>query len=87
MTFVPQENDDQLAVLTSMLTPFLKTVKKALSFELENRGNYGEKKAIIDGIIQNLPAENSISSFYANLSQVSEILQDEFHLLNKINIK
>ena len=37
LTFFPQEDVNQLTQLKSSLTPFLKSIEKALSFELENQ--------------------------------------------------
>ena len=69
------------------MTPFLKAVTKALSFELEeNYAEYG-KKALFDEILQNLPAENSTTNISTNFSQVPNTLQDEFDQLKRINIQ
>ena len=79
-----------MALLRRNLTPFLKVVKKALSYELENgisSVTNAETKAgtnaLMDEIIQNLPDENSTSNILASWTQASDTLHLEFdQLLN-----
>ena len=71
------------------MTPFLEAVTSALSYELE-KGLFTTnvaKKAIVDEILQNLPAEHSISTFCTNLSLASDTLQDEFDHLRRMNLQ
>ena len=86
MAFFPQENAERLALSRGHLTPFLKAVTKALSFELENGHieRYGRSdEYLFNEILQNLPAENSTHNFFANWNQGSDTLQLEFvQLLN-----
>ena len=84
LSFFPQEDPAQLNVLRSNLTPFLKSVTKALSYELEFIIFGTEQtKAVFDEILDKLPAENSATSFCTNLNQTSNTLQFEFdQLLN-----
>ena len=73
-----------MTALRRNLTPFLKAVMKALSYELENE-DVDDKvvEEIVDEIIQCVPAENSTLNFCNNLSQASGTLQLEFdQLLN-----
>ena len=70
------------------MTPFLKTVTRALSIELEEVVTERcEKEALFDEIIQNLPTENSTLNFSTNLSQASDTLQDEFDQLKRMNLQ
>ena len=85
---MPQEDSGQLTMLRNNLTPFLKAVVKALCFELEENYHQTERyEAIVDEILQNLPAENSTSSFCSNLSQASDTLRLEFDNLKKMQLK
>ena len=84
---MPQEDSSQLTALKSMLTPFLKAVSKALSHVPEGRNSILENKVIFNEILQNLPAENSTSNFCTNLTHASDILQNEFDQLRRINIQ
>ena len=85
---MPQEDSGQLTMLRNNLTPFLKAVVKALCFELEeNDHRVGQNEPFVDEILQNLPAENSTSSFCSNLSQASDTLQLEFDNLKKMQLK
>ena len=89
---MPQEDSAQLTMLRNNLTPFLKAVVKAVCFELEENYDGVEEyvdgvELIVDEILQNLPAENSTSSFCANLSQASDTLQFEFDNLKKMQLK
>ena len=85
MAFFPQEDSAELAVLRSKLSPFLKAVSKALSAELED--GYlkpGQRKALFDEILENVPVENSTSfaSWARALkSEVRNILDFEFDQL------
>ena len=87
MTFFPQEDSAELAVLRSKLSPFLKAVSKALSAELED--GYlkpGQRKALFDEILENVPVENSSSNSFASWaralkSEVRNILDFEFDQL------
>ena len=54
---------------------------RALSLELEeNYIRFGQKEAVYDEILQNLP-EKSTSNFCSNFSQASGTLQSEFNQL------
>ena len=79
-----QQDSSELLVLRSKLTPFLRAVTKALLFELEKGYvTFEQKEAVFDEVLGNLPAENSTSVFFTNLSQVSDTLHNEFdQLLN-----
>ena len=93
LAFFPQENDDQLTELREGLTPFLKTVSKGLSFELENSfldGHYGKihyekmkagKKSIFDEILQNVPAENTVTNCGTISTVTLNTLNKEFDKL------
>ena len=64
LTFFPQEDNNELNRLRRNLTPFLKAIMNCLSVELEIGDEITEnemRKPIINKIIQNLPAENSVS--------------------------
>ena len=84
---MPQEDSAQLTMLRNNLTPFLKAVVKALCLELEGNYEIEQYEAVFDEILQNLPAENSTSSFCSNLSQASDTLQLEFDNLKKMQLK
>ena len=75
-------------ILRRNLTPFLKAVTKVLSPELlvekEYKLNSERSEALFNEILQNVPAENSISNFCTNLSQGVDTLKLEFdQLLDK----
>ena len=75
-------------MLRNNLTPFLRAVVKALCLELEEDDHAFEQyEAVVDEILQNLPAESSTSSFCSNLSQASNTLQLEFDNLKKMQLK
>ena len=64
------------------MTPFLKAVMKALSYELEDENvSRWTVGVIVDEIIQHVPAENSSLNLCTNLSQASGTLQLEFDQL------
>ena len=71
-----------------MLTPFLKLVMSALSIELEEAHLKEEeyhklKEVLFDGILNNLPTENSTSNLFAGQAQALDTLGMEFdQLLN-----
>ena len=75
MTFFPQEDFRKLVLLKSLLTPFLKAVKEALEVKELSRD---QSKALLEKIIQNVPAENSNSNLFFCWSQASNDLQLEF---------
>ena len=86
LAFFPQEDPVQLRVIRSMLTPFLQSVSRALPFELKNPYNW--KEDLLREIIQNAPAENSVSTHLqilrnvqASWSQASDTLKLEFDQL------
>ena len=84
LTFFPQEDPGQLLALRNNLTPFLKTVTRVLSIELE-KGDVDKKEgiALLAEILQNLPGENSTSNFSINAGQPLDTLEFEFdQLLN-----
>ena len=83
LTFFPQENSGQLADHRSQLTPFLNGVTKALSIELEQDYlSLDQKTAVFNEIVQNVPAEDSTSNLFTDLSHASETLPNEFDKLN-----
>ena len=61
--------------LRSLLTPFLKAVMEALEVK---KLSLNKSKALIEKIIQNVPAENSTSSLFSRWSQASDDLEFEF---------
>ena len=77
------------------MTPFLKAVTRALSYELEEghidiekRNLDSKQKAVIfNEILQNLPTENSASNFCASLNLAADTLKDGFDQLKRLNIK
>ena len=85
MAFFPQEDDGRLTILRENLTPFLKVVARALSYELENGTDttHSEKSDLLNEILENLPTENSTSNFFVKRSQAFDTLHLEFvQLLN-----
>ena len=84
LTFFPQEDAGQLLAIRNNLTPFLKTVTKVLSIELEREYvDKDDKNALFAEVLQNLPAENSTSNFSINAGQLLDTLEFEFdQLLN-----
>ena len=90
LTFFPQEDVNQLTQLKSSLTPFLKSIEKALSFELENdfvdvTGNWDlmekMKESIINEILSNIPTQNSTSNSVIPSTQSPDTLKMEFDRL------
>lgn len=75
MTFFPQEDCRKLSVLRTFLTPFLKAVMEALEVKLIDTNESG---ALLDKIIQNVPAENSTQNFFFHRIQASNDLEFEF---------
>ena len=87
--FFPQEDHDQFTRLRSSLSPFLKGVSKALSNELEDFGvmRFGDDdktESIINEIVDNIPDENSTSSFVLPSMQNSDTVCLEFNRLLNI---
>ena len=81
LAFFPQEDAERLTLLRRNLSPFLKTMSKALSYELENGDDEIQQlqiEALYNEILRNLPAESSTSNYFAGLSQASDTLQLEF---------
>ena len=88
LSFFPQEDTVELTRLRDVLSPFLKSVTKALSFELENNELDKDVKvqrvrAIFDDLYQNVPTEESNSISYQNSTPATNTLHKEFgRLLN-----
>ena len=87
--FFPQEDHDQFIRLRSSLSPFLKAVSKALSNELEDfgimrLGDDDKTESIINEIVDNIPDENSTSSFVLPSIQNSDTVCLEFNRLLNI---
>ena len=87
LTFFPQEDVNQLTQLKSSLTPFLKSIEKALSFELEyTKLSYSDSwirrmhNLIMDKIIRNIPTQNSTSNSVIPSTQI-DTLKMEFDRL------
>ena len=79
LAFFPQEDSNNLNQLRGQLTPFLKAVTKALSAELEIGYSDEMRNSILDEIIRNIPAENSISVAINPSARTIDTLQLELH--------
>ena len=79
---------EQLRVLRSNFTPFLKAVDKALSIELDNEDleNY-HKEAVFDEILRKVPTENSTLKLFSRSTQASDTVHNEFDQLKIMNIQ
>ena len=90
LSFFPQEDTAELTRLRDSLNPFLQSVTKALSFELENNELHKDVKvqrvrAIFDELVQNLPTGESNSTWHQKSIQALNTLHKEFDRL--LNLK